>query len=73
MFYDGSRSQYKCPNTLPSSSGSSIWSVYFIPSVKGIKAEEDHKGFEGMLPCKKNDNSCKILNVYFSFQGEIVP
>lgn len=35
-------------------------------------AEEDHKGFEGVLPCKRNDGSCKILNVYLSFQGEIV-
>lgn len=34
-------------------------------------AEEDHKGFEGMLSCKRNDSN--FLNVYLSFQGEIVP
>lgn len=36
-------------------------------------AEEGNKGFEEMLPYKRNDSSCKILNVYLSFQGEIVP
>lgn len=37
MFCAGCRSHYKCPNTAVPLTGSSIWSVYFIPSVKGTK------------------------------------